>query len=75
MKSKKNRDYNRLKAVLADTRTSSKKLAKHLKVTESTVSRWCTNQVQPSLETMYEIAGFLKIDIRDLLVDNGKRDY
>lgn len=59
---------NRIKAVLAETEVSSKELAKHLGKTESTVSRWSTNEVQPSVETLYEIAKFLKVDIRELLV-------
>jgi putative transcriptional regulator len=59
---------NRIKAVLAETNKTSKDLAAHLDKTESTVSRWCTNEVQPSVETLYEIAQFLKVDIRTLLV-------
>lgn len=47
---------------------SSQDLAAHLKKTESTVSRWSTNEVQPSIETLYEISKFLKVDIRELLV-------
>lgn len=59
---------NRIKAVLAEKSVSSKDLAQHLGKTESTVSRWSTNEVQPSVETLYEIAKFLKVDIRELLV-------
>jgi len=59
---------NRIKAVLAERNKSSKDLAKHLGKTESTVSRWSTNEVQPSVETLYEIAKFLDVDIRELLV-------
>jgi putative transcriptional regulator len=61
---------NRIKAVLAEKNISSKDLARHLKKTESTVSRWCTNEVQPSVETLDAIARFLKVGIRELL--NGK---
>jgi putative transcriptional regulator len=61
---------NRIKAVLAEKNVSSKELARHLRKTESTVSRWCTNEVQPSLETLNEIAKYLKVGIRELL--NGK---
>jgi len=53
---------------LAEKNKSSKDLASHLDKTESTVSRWCTNEVQPSIETVYEISRFLKVDIRELLV-------
>ena len=61
-------NYNRIKAVLAEKSVSSKELAKHLDKTESTVSRWCTNDVQPSVEVFYQIAKFLEVDIRDLFV-------
>ena len=61
-------NYNRIKAVLAEKNVSSKELAKHLEKTKSTVSRWCTNDVQPSVEVFYMIAQFLKVDIRELFV-------
>ncbi|WP_431163919.1 helix-turn-helix transcriptional regulator [Flagellimonas beolgyonensis] len=61
-------NYNRIKAVLAEENVASKELAKHLNKTESTVSRWCTNDVQPSVEVLYQIAKFLDVDIRELLV-------
>lgn len=63
--------YNRIKAVLAEKDISSKKLAKHLNKTESTVSRWCTNDVQPSVEVFYQIAEFLEVDIRELFVSTS----
>ena len=61
-------NYNRIKAVLAEKDVSSKDLAKHLGKTESTISRWCTNDVQPSIEVLYEVAKYLEVDIRELLV-------
>ena len=60
---------NRIKAVLAERNKTSKELAKHLGKTEATVSRWCTNDVQPTVETLYEIAKYLKVPLRELLVD------
>lgn len=60
-------NLNRIKSVLAEKNKSSKDLASHLGKTESTVSRWCTNEVQPSIETLYEISKFLKVDIRECL--------
>ncbi len=59
---------NRIKAVLAERNKTSKDLASHLDKTEATVSRWCTNEVQPSVETLYAISKYLKVDIRELLV-------
>ncbi|EGT4347330.1 helix-turn-helix transcriptional regulator [Elizabethkingia anophelis] len=58
---------NRLKAVLAEKQKTSKWLANQLDKSETTVSRWCRNEVQPSLETMIQIAQVLKIDIKELL--------
>jgi transcriptional regulator with XRE-family HTH domain len=60
--------YNRIKAVLAEKNVTNKKLAEILNVEPQTVSRWCTNQSQPSIETMYEISRVLKVDVRELLV-------
>jgi transcriptional regulator with XRE-family HTH domain len=59
---------NRLKAVLAEKGKTNKWLAERLNKNISTISTWCTNKRQPSLETLYEIAKLLKVDIRELLV-------
>jgi len=64
----KKKIYNKIKAVLAEEGTSSKELADILNVSEQTVSRWCTNSRQPSIEMLYEIADALKRDVIDLLV-------
>jgi len=58
---------NRLKVVLVEQGRSNKWLAEQLGKNETTVSRWCTNEVQPSVETMAQIAELLKIDIKELL--------
>ena len=59
---------NRIKAVLAEKQLTSKWLAERLEKSENTVSKWCSNKVQPSLENLIEIAKILDIDVRDLLV-------
>lgn len=64
------RAINRLKVVLVEHGKTNKWLAEQLGKNETTVSRWCTNEVQPSLETMFEIADLLKINAKLLLVDN-----
>lgn len=58
---------NRLKVVLAEQRKTNLWLAEQLSKDPSTVSKWCTNTVQPSLETLDEIAQCLNVDIRTLL--------
>lgn len=58
---------NRLKIILAEQSKTNKWLAKELGKSDSTVSRWCTNEIQPSVETLAQIAQLLKIDIKELL--------
>lgn len=60
------RAINRIKVILAEKRLTNKWLAAQLRKTESTVSRWCTNEKQPTIETFVEIANVLNIDVRDL---------
>lgn len=61
------RGINRLKAVLAEQGKTSKWLAEKLEKNETTISRWCTNEVQPSMEKLVAIATLLEIDVRDLI--------
>ncbi len=63
---------NRLKVVLVEKNLSSKWLAEQLKKNEATISRWCTNDVQPPLTTLAKIAEVLKVNITDLLNDKQK---
>lgn len=58
---------NRLKVVLAEQQKTNKWLAEKMAKAASTVSKWCTNKSQPGLETLYEIAKCLGIDVKDLL--------
>lgn len=58
---------NRLKVILAEKEKTNKWLAEKLGKSDVTVSRWCTNEVQPSMETLLEIAKLLDIDIKELL--------
>ncbi|WP_036379977.1 helix-turn-helix transcriptional regulator [Muricauda sp. MAR_2010_75] len=58
---------NRLKVVLAEQGRTNKWLAGKLDKNTATVSRWCTNDVQPSLETLVEIAKVLDVDARELI--------
>jgi DNA-binding XRE family transcriptional regulator len=58
---------NRLKAVLAEQGKTNKWLAEKLDKNETTISRWCTNEVQPSMDNLVSIASLLKIDVRELI--------
>ena len=58
---------NRLKAVLAEQSRTNKWLAEQLDKNETTISRWCTNEVQPSMDNLVAIATLLKVDVRELI--------
>ena len=58
---------NRLKIVLAEQHRTGKWLAETLGKNEATISRWCTNESQPSLETFIQIAKVLNVDVRKLI--------
>ena len=66
------KQINRLKVVLAEQNKTGKWLAEVLGKNEATVSRWCTNEMQPSLETLVKIANVLNVDVKDLLVSTKK---
>jgi len=59
---------NRIKVVLVEKKVKSKDLAEGIGRDTATMSRWCTNKTQPSLEALFDIAKFLDVDIRELLV-------
>ena len=68
----RNKTINRLKVVLVEKNRSNKWLAKQLNRNETTVSRWCTNNTQPPIDTLSQIAELLDVDIRDLLSSTKK---
>ena len=59
--------YNRIKAVLAERRKTNNWLADQLEVNRTTVSKWCRNEMQPRVETLFNIAKVLEVDVRELL--------
>lgn len=64
------KDYNRIKVMLAEKRRTNKWLAEVLDKDPATVSKWCTNNSQPSVELLYRIAEALDVDVKDLLRSN-----
>ena len=60
---------NRIKLALIEQNKTSLWLAYEIKKDKSTVSRWCTNDMQPSIETLFQIAEILKISPKDLLTE------
>jgi putative transcriptional regulator len=61
------KNLNRIKVVLAERERTNKWLAEKLEKNQVTVSQWCSNITQPSLETLAEIAKALDVDITELL--------
>ncbi len=53
--------YNRIKAALAEADMKSATLATFMGVRLATVSDWCTNKNQPSIQDLYKIARFLNL--------------
>lgn len=58
---------NRIKAVLAERQRTNRWLATQMGKSENTISRWCSNKLQPSIIQLQEIANLLDVDIRQLL--------
>lgn len=65
----KKTEYNRIKIVLVEKKKTNKELAAFLKNKPETVSRWCTNDSQPNIATLFKIAKFLGVKAATLLVD------
>lgn len=61
-----NKDINRIKVVLAEKKRTNKWLAEQLGKDPATVSKWCTNTLQPNVETIVEIAKYLQVEIQEL---------
>lgn len=60
-------EINRLKVVLAEKKRTNRWLADQLGKNEATISKWCTNSTQPTLEGLVSIAKCLEVDTKDLL--------
>ena len=61
------RKINRIKVMLTEKGKTNKWLAAQLGKDPATVSKWCTNASQPTLETMMLIAKMLEVGIEDLV--------
>lgn len=60
-------DLNRIKVVLCEKKRTSKWLADELGKNPTTISKWCTNVIQPDLPTLRKIADLLDVDVKDLI--------
>jgi transcriptional regulator with XRE-family HTH domain len=62
--------YNQIKAVLAEKGKTNLWLAEQLKVNKTTVSKWYTDNAQPTVKNLFKIAHTLDIDVKELLVSD-----
>ena len=69
------KDMTRLKVVLAETKRTNRWLAEQLGKDQATVSKWCTNTSQPSLETLFQIAEVLRVKVHDLISNDSFKDH
>ena len=60
---------NRIKVVLVEKDISQTELAEVLGKSYSTINAYCANRHQPSLEVLSQIAEFLSVGIKDLIID------
>ena len=63
-------NINRLKVVLVEKGKTGRWLAGELGKSNCTVSKWCSNSIQPDLQTLNKISKLLDVHIKDLLLDN-----
>jgi len=61
------KDINRIKVMLAEKKRTNKWLAMQLGKDPTTVSKWCTNSSQPTIETLLKIAELLDVNYTELV--------
>ena len=65
---------NRLRIILAEKNVTNHWLATEMGVTDMTVSRWCTNRIQPSISQLVQMSLLLDTEMEkfiDTSVDPG----
>ena len=67
-----NKKINRIKVVLAEKEKTNKWLAERVGKDPATISKWCTNTAQPSLEMLLQIAKVLNVEVKDLLRESDE---
>ena len=60
-------NLNRIKVILVEKQKTGKWLSEQLGKSTCTVSKWCSNSIQPDLATLNKIAELLNVDVRDLI--------
>lgn len=68
-------NINRLKIALIEQGKTGKWLAEQLGKSTCTVSKWCSNTIQPDLNTLDQIARLLGVDVSELLNKTDKSAF
>lgn len=63
---------NRLRVVMAEKEKTGIWLGKKIGKSNTTVSKYMNQKVQPDLRTLYNIANALDVDVKDLLISNKR---
>ena len=61
---------NRIKVVMAEKDKTGLWLSEQIGKSNTTVSKYLNQRVQPDIKTLNEIANALDVDVKDLLVSN-----
>ena len=61
------KDINRIQVMLAEKKRTNKWLADQLGKDPATISKWCTNSSQPTIETLLKIADLLEVKYTELV--------
>ena len=61
---------NRIKVVMAEKDKTGLWLSKQIGKSNTTVSKYINQRVQPDLKTLYAIADALDVDVKELLLSN-----
>ena len=63
------KQLNRIKIVLVEKNKTAKWLSEQVGRNVTSVSRWCTNEIQPPLKTFVQIAEKLDVKLTSLFND------
>ncbi len=63
---------NRIKRILRQQGRTQAYLCRMLDKSANTVSLWCTNKVQPSVDDLYRISRLLDCKVSDLLLEEDE---
>lgn len=66
---------NPIKTIRKEKGWTQEKLANAIGVKRSVISKYENGSISPSVETLYRIAEALNVKVRELLSDDGKKNY